>query len=455
MSLSYSEKFINNIEENLKNNNYFLKTDTDEDGCINLSNYDICHYEEKVRSFLDSFSEVSDITICPKCPLFDLTFVDSGEGTKLTIKRVKVFTIGQFYSSASYYKYKKIYLDKDKDDIFLFDNSKKKGHGSVRSLTYKDLTQQVFNFIDDPVFFEIIYSFLHAVAIDENRHFLSDIRNELFDKSLVIPVKLSGLSSKHYYNKKMFLELEYKYNPINRVNKEPLSKSVLIQKAEPYIAKNQLQKFWSINVEDINFYDIDYRKGKDIAKTLYANLILNRIKNCDKLASIYDDEEIVELIEDYFSSSFTLGIKDGLDYNISSMKTLIKRHDNLVRLLAQMDFKKQQAKHKYVLKEPTNSPFKKLNFPDNYKKITSAEELYEEGVVQHHCVFSYLDKINSGKCVIYTCVQDDKRYTIEVVYENNEFVLKQLRGSCNNDPPKKVFLEISNLIKRENKKLKK
>lgn len=455
MSINYSERFINNIEENIKNNNYFLKTDIDEDGCINLSNYDICHYEEKVRSFLDSFSEVSNITICPKDPLFDLTFVDSDEGTKLTIKKVKNFTIGQFYSSAYYYKYKKICLDKDKGDIFLFDNSKKRGNGSVRSLTYKGLTQQVFHFIDDPVFFEIIYSFLQAIAINENRHFLSDIKNELFDKSLVIPAKLSGLFSKHYYNKKMFLELEYKYKPLNRVNKEPLCKSVLIQKAEPYIAKNQLQKFWGINVKDINFYDIDYRKGRDIAKILYTELILDNIKRCDKSASIYDDEEIVELIEDYFSSNFTLGIKDRIDYSISNMKTLIKRHDNLVRLLAQMDFKKQQAKHKYVLKEPTNSPFKKLNLPDNYKKIMSAEELYEEGVVQHHCVFSYLEKINSGKCVIYTCVQNDKRYTIEVVYENNEFVLKQLRGSCNDDPPKKVFLEVSNLIKIENKRLKK
>lgn len=258
MYLDYPNRFINNLKSNLKNNNDFFKFNNDQDGCINLSNYDVSICEEKTRSFLNSSPEISDIDVYPKNHIFDLIFTDWDEGTNLTIKKVKKINIGKTYSSVYYYNYKKIYLDKNKGEIFLYDNSKRNDSGGARSLTYKDLTQQVLRFVEGPVFFEIIYSFLQTVAMDDNRYFLSDIKSELSNWSLVIPAKVSGLCNKHYLNKKKFLEMEYKYNPINRSNREPLSKSLLIRKAEPYLPKNQLQKFWNIDVRNINFYSVDY-----------------------------------------------------------------------------------------------------------------------------------------------------------------------------------------------------
>ena len=311
----------------------------------------------------------------------------------------------------------------------------------------------MLHYVRDPIFLEIIYSFLQTITLDENKYFLSDIKKELLDCSLVIPAKVSGLCSKHYPNKKRFLKTEYKYDPINRANKEPLSKSLLIRKAETYLPKNQLQRFWDIDIKTINFYDIDYRKGKNIAKTLYSKLILSNIRLNDESASDLYDDDITGLIEDYFNSSFTLGLEDKLNYNISTMKALNKRHDHLVRLLAEMDFKKYQAKKNIELKEPKNSPFKKFDLPVKFKRIKSAEELYLEGVIQHNCVFSYLNKINHGKCVIYTCIYEEKKYTLEITYENNKFTLAQLRGSCNSEPPGEISLEVCGLIEDINKKL--
>lgn len=448
----YIDRFTNNLKNNLKNSNSFFKINYDGDRTIELHNYDISSYERKVRSFLDTSPEISDMDVSPNTPLFNIEFIDGANGeVKLVVKKVKKIRVGRNYSNTYYFHYKKISYHTDKGEVYLYDNSKKKGY--ARILTYKDLVQQGLCYVRDPVFFEVIYSFLQTIALDENRYFLSDIKNELLDWSLVIPAKVSGLCNKQYPNKKRFLEMEYKYDPINRVNKEPLSKSLLIRKAEAYLPKNQLQRFWDIDIKSINFYDIDYRRGQDIAKTLYSKLILSNIRLNDESASDLEDRDITRLIGDYFNSSFTLGLEHKLNYNISTMKALNKRHDHLVRLLAEMDFKKYQSKNSIELKEPKNSPFKKFDLPDKFKRIQSAEELYLEGVIQHNCVFSYLDKINNGKCVIYTCVYEEKKYTIEITYENNKFTLAQLMGPCNSEPPEEIFFEVYNLVEDKNKEL--
>ena len=451
MYRNYIERFINNLMFNLKNSDLFFETNYHGDHIVELHNYNISSYERKVRAFLKTSPEISDMDICPNDSFFNIEFIDGADGeVQLVIKKIKKIEIGRLYSNICYCRYKKILYHAGKGEVYLYDNSKEKGY--ARILTYKDLVQQVLLYVKDPVFSEVIYSFLQTIALDENKYFLSDIKNELLDCSLVIPAKISGLCNKHYPNKKKFLETEYKYEPINRVNKEPLSKSLLIRKSEAYLPKNQLQKFWDIDVRAINFYDIDYRKGRDIAKTLYSRLILSNIKLNDKSASDMEDRDITRLIGDYFNSSFTLGLEHKLNYNISTMKALNKRHDHLVRLLAEMDFKKYQAKKNIELKEPKNSPFKKFALPDKFKRITSAEDLYLEGVIQHNCVFSYLDKINNGKCVIYTYTNEEQRYTIEIAYKYNKFVLVQLKGPCNSEPPEEIFLEIYNLIESENKK---
>lgn len=453
MNKNYIDRFMKNLNDNLKNNQAYFEANFDGNQTVNIHNYDIVPYKEKAQSFLESTPEISDMDIYPKGALFDLNFIHWPNGEiELAIKKIKKIKFERFYKPVVFHhKCKKISFHPDKGEVYLYDNSKKKGY--ARMLTYKDLTQQLLSFIDDPVFYQVIYSYLQTIAMDENKCFLSDIKKELFDRSLIIPAKVSGLCNKLYPNKRSFLEIEYKYKPINRANKEPLSKSVFIKKAQAYLSENQLQKFWNINIENINFYDVDYRRGRDIAKILYTELILSNIKCHDKSFPKDDYLEIKMLIEDYFNSSFTLGLDDELSYNISSIKALNKKHGHQTRLLAELDFKKHKSKYNLKIKELKNSPFKKLKLPDKYKQIESAEELYLEGAIQHNCVFSYLDKINNGKCVIYTCIYKEKKYTIEISYEKNKFKLAQLRGPFNSNPPEELINEILNDLDEENKRL--
>ena len=62
--------------------------------------------------------------------------------------------------------------------------------------------------------------------------------------------------------------------------------------------------------------------------------------------------------------------------------------------------------------------------------ITTVDRLVHEGAIQHHCVGSYANSINSGHCLIYSILYDGNRYTLEV--NKDTF---QVRGSCNADAP--------------------
>jgi len=62
--------------------------------------------------------------------------------------------------------------------------------------------------------------------------------------------------------------------------------------------------------------------------------------------------------------------------------------------------------------------------------ITTVDRLVHEGAIQHHCVGSYANSINAGRCLIYSILYDGNRYTLEV--NRDTF---QVRGSCNAEAP--------------------
>lgn len=57
--------------------------------------------------------------------------------------------------------------------------------------------------------------------------------------------------------------------------------------------------------------------------------------------------------------------------------------------------------------------------------------------MQHHCVWSYANKITKDKCAIYSYIDREgkfnkegvsKRYTIEFNYENGRYIVNQVQG---------------------------
>lgn len=71
------------------------------------------------------------------------------------------------------------------------------------------------------------------------------------------------------------------------------------------------------------------------------------------------------------------------------------------------------------------------NLDKKYELITSGKRLFEEGKIQHNCVYSYYNKIKNGNCIIYSLLEDNKRFTIEIIAEKDKFKINQFLGFAN------------------------
>ena len=65
------------------------------------------------------------------------------------------------------------------------------------------------------------------------------------------------------------------------------------------------------------------------------------------------------------------------------------------------------------------------------KLITDEKELYYEGVMQENCVHSYVKKIESGICGIFSGIYKSRRYTVEIVRGRLFFECSQCLGRKN------------------------
>lgn len=86
-------------------------------------------------------------------------------------------------------------------------------------------------------------------------------------------------------------------------------------------------------------------------------------------------------------------------------------------------------------------PDRKLIIPEHFVKLSKQLEGYElidtlwrlmeESREQNNCVLSYENDIEAGNCAIFSYTHNLKRYTIEIVRENNEYKIKQFLGKYN------------------------
>lgn len=71
----------------------------------------------------------------------------------------------------------------------------------------------------------------------------------------------------------------------------------------------------------------------------------------------------------------------------------------------------------------------------NVEVITDTDRLIHEGLIQHHCVGSYGYSINSGKCLVYSILYGDERYTLEITDKG----MAQCRGVANKNAPTELM----------------
>ena len=126
-----------------------------------------------------------------------------------------------------------------------------------------------------------------------------------------------------------------------------------------------------------------------------------------------------------------------------------KYHDELVK--------------RFNLKEAEKIPDRKLKIHKDYKKLIEAlrnkyelidneKRLYLEGLMQENCVYSYLHYIENGECVVFSYVDDNKRFTIEFYMTDGIYYINQLSGKYNSrEGTEKISDELHIILKKLNR----
>lgn len=145
------------------------------------------------------------------------------------------------------------------------------------------------------------------------------------------------------------------------------------------------------------------------------------------------------LRENVFDSIFledTLVLAEKLGENLDitkfkNFKSIKKKHDMFSKKYMEIEEKEKNKKMEFKF-EFNDKYFPVIqNLDKKYELITSGKRLFEEGKIQHNCVYSYYNKIKNGNCIIYSLLEDNKRFTIEIVAEKDKFKINQFLGFAN------------------------
>lgn len=340
-----SKLILNNIFEDI---NKFLRKKRNKPKVI-TENWIVSDLEVDEEAYKDCFAIAKklgcfNVQFYNHTPKYTLEFSDEAVGSQagisLSVRKVKCISCSEQYGLVlKNYISRKIVYFFDTDEILLLDYNQKRG--KARVMTYKDLTKQIFEYVDDPICHEIIYMFLYNICREENKEFLSSIKDELLSKKLSLPKNVSGLTKNTYIDKKGFLEQEYGYSPEIDVNNEPLLKSILMQKIEKLIPQEHMEKLWSVDLNSMDVYNIDFRKTKVIAEDLYKNFVLETIIEKEKIdrrkkstIEMYD-----RVVDDYMymvkKCSGVRKYKTELSYDIDSLNSFTKVYEEVKDRYAQ------------------------------------------------------------------------------------------------------------------------
>lgn len=170
--------------------------------------------------------------------------------------------------------------------------------------------------------------------------------------------------------------------------------------------------------------------------------ILIQMEKIDYESSLKHAYEVAKrYIDDYVR--LCLQTKTKVQLNLSSIKRIVELHDELINA--------KKNREMPTIHIPKNTVYTKLRklLPKEFEWIKTKKRLLKESEIQHHCVWTYGDKINADKSAIYSFVYapENKRYTIEFVYGNNgEYKIRQMQSCCNKGHSKEAYEYVKSFL---------
>jgi hypothetical protein len=286
-------------------------------------------------------------------------------------------------------------------------------------------------------YFEVM-SEKYVVYKDLLRDFRRDIDN------LWAPITLNAIVDGSWPTYQTIFRNHYKlgYEVPKSVNKMRLSEAYLKVKACKYVNPNEIQKIMMLSLPEKPIY---YYNEKGLFVDFYRPLIEKPCKNKKLNQLEYEEKEMI--VQDYIKMA--ISVEKKVPLTMRSFRAIADRHNKLIDPY----MRKNRAKKMVI---PKDSPYRKLKLPPNYTLIKTGRRLYEEGESMHHCVYSYREDVNAGKCAIAHIKFKDRPYTAEIRIKggkgNRGFYCRQLYGPWDTPAPEEVWKDVQDVLK-ENQRI--
>ncbi|EQA3609271.1 PcfJ domain-containing protein [Enterococcus faecalis] len=239
-----------------------------------------------------------------------------------------------------------------------------------------------------------------------------------------------------------------------KVNKYPLRYTYALQKIQPRVSEKQFRRI-SASVEqnkDDIFPSEVFHGGRKNSKEFCIDLLVSYVSTVILSKDIEEEEydafslnHYKIILRDYLSMSFEL--KEKVEFNFRTAKGLERTHDlmtrkyNLQKAKRLKDFKlKQHEKYNHLKKHLKKNPC--------FTLIKTNKELFLEGANMHHCVYSYLEKIQRGESIIWKYERQEHRYTVEIKKrKNGRYRVVQCYGKYDSFPDREELERIVEEVK--------
>lgn len=294
------------------------------------------------------------------------------------------------------------------------------------------VSRDIYNYISDP---KANWSVVPSISVNDciSMHNLNELMNSKYKTASFINWNKGNL----YVNWLLF-------KSINMVDAK--SKNILIECARSLSNSDRLLDFYDRIKKYYNYAD---EKG-----LIKYNLLVYCIDYRCPENTYWDGEDaegntarishhdVIGVITDYIDISRKLKRKISLRFK--SAKKVKDVHNEVAAI--------DVAKYTPLIKIPNNSRFKKLRelLPEEFEWITTKKRIVYEGIIMHHCVASYADKVNNDICAIYSFIYKkwNKRYTIEFrMKRNGIYYINQIQSACDRGGADEVWKYVESFIR--------
>ena len=196
-----------------------------------------------------------------------------------------------------------------------------------------------------------------------------------------------------------------------------------------YEENNEILNFISKNKKNFlkKFSDIKIKSFDSIIIYYLSFEIFDRIKITS------EDQEEIRIIEDILKMARKLEVKNIVPRlkKVSSLKQLNNLHNKLVVKMNEQEIEKIPERELNISERNMKiGNFIVEKFKENWNEgkiefITKQRRLYLEGLKQSNCVYSYIQKIENGRCIILSYEEAGHTFTIEVKIIENKFYVEQ------------------------------